>query len=171
MASLPVDIVVSVVKIIAAMALSAGALYSGISLFDRLTPGLDEWKEIKKGNSAVAVLLSSLMLSIIILASARIGDLVFYIQADLPLLLSVKLLALMFINYLLGLLAAVTIAFITVNLIDRITPDLEELAELKKGNIAVAIILSVSLILVALGASGPLEILFNLIKSLESVIL
>lgn len=166
-----VDLIVAALKIIAELALTAGAIYSGISLFDRLTPGLDEWKEIRKGNPAVALLVAALTLAIVLLVSARIGDFVFYIQPDLPPLLSVKLLAIMFINYVLGLLAAVLIAFVTINLIDRITPDLEELSELKKGNLAVAMILAVALVLVMIGAGSSVETLFTIIKDLESAII
>ena len=52
-----ISLVVVVLKVLSALVLSANALYSGMGILDRLTSGIDEWKEIKKGNAAIAILL------------------------------------------------------------------------------------------------------------------
>lgn len=171
MATLVVEIFLAAARVIASLVFSAGALYSGMRLLDSLTQGIDEWKEIRKGNLAFALLFASVMVSTILLVEPRISDLLFYIQAELPALLTVKLLALMTVNYLLGVLAAILLIYIIINLIDRITPDLDELAELKKGNIAVALVLATALIMIAISARDPVETLFSILKDLESTIL
>ncbi|HSB47232.1 MAG TPA: DUF350 domain-containing protein [Candidatus Bilamarchaeum sp.] len=171
MAELAVELVVAVARIVAALVFSAGALYSGMNLLDRLTPGVDEWKEIRKGNAALGILSAAVMVSTFLVVEPRISDLLFYIQADLPVLLTVKLVAVMGLNYLLALLSGIALIFLTISLIDRITPDLDELAELKKGNLAVAILLSAALILIITSAGAPLETIFSILKDVESTII
>ena len=158
-------------KILFSIVLSAGALYTGMNLLDRITVGIDEWKEIKKGNMAIGILYAAVMISIIMLLSPRIGEFIFYLQGGLDLGTTIKLLALTFFNYIVALFASVFIIYLVIHVIDRITPDLDELAELKKGNLAVALILSVALLLVVLAVQPSIENLFDIIKSLESVLL
>ncbi|MDD5172293.1 MAG: DUF350 domain-containing protein [Candidatus ainarchaeum sp.] len=166
-----VDFIRMIAGIIAALVFSAGALYTGMNLLDRLTSGIDEWKEIKKGNAAVGLLYAAVMVCTMVLVGPRIADIVYPIQNDMELLageLAVLFLFLV-VNYLLALLASIFLIYLTINVVDRITPDLEELAELKKGNLAVAMILSVALLLVVLATSTGLENVFSMIKSLESL--
>jgi uncharacterized membrane protein YjfL (UPF0719 family) len=170
MAVLAVELVIAVFRIISALVFSAGALYSGMNLLDRLTPGIDEWKEIKKGNAALGILFAAVMISTFLIVEPRISDLLLYIQGDLPVLLTIKLITLMTLNYLAALFSGILMIYLTIGLIDRITPDLDELAELKKGNLAVAIILSVALILIIVAGSVPLETIFSIIKDMESTI-
>jgi uncharacterized membrane protein YjfL (UPF0719 family) len=165
-----IDMILSAVRLLAAMVFSAGALYSGMSLLDRLTQGIDEWKEIKKGNLAFGLLFASVMIATILLVEPRISDILLFIQSDLPAVLTAQLLALMLANYFIGLFLAIVIIYLTINLIDRITPDLDELAELKKGNLAVALVLSLAIVLVIIAVRIPLENVFVLIKNLESTL-
>lgn len=174
--------VVGLVRILAgiviSLVLSAGALYSGMGLLDRLTQGIDEWKEMRKGNAAVALFFAAAMISMMILVGPRIYDLAYMVQSGILLLPSSAIVltppqlavAVLFglANYLAGLLLAIVLIFLSINIVDRITPDLEELAELKKGNLGVAIILAVAVVLIVFAASQPVESLFSMIKSLES---
>jgi len=159
--------VVVVLRILFAIVLSAGAVYSGISLLDKLTAGIDEWKEIKKGNIAIAILFTAVMVAVLLIMEPRINDFVGLISAAPDVVLSLELLALSLLNYLLGLLASVILLFLTINLIDRITQDLDEFSELKKGNAAVGLILATAILLVLLVAKGPLETGFTMLKLLE----
>jgi uncharacterized membrane protein YjfL (UPF0719 family) len=166
-----VQLAVSLIRMLAAIVLSAGALYSGISLLDRLTSSIDEWKEIRKGNAALGILFASVVISVFLLTESRISDFVFSVSWGFDPVLVAKILAITFINYLLGIFASLIIIFLTINVIDRITPDLDELAELKKGNLAVAILLSVSIVLVVLAVRSPLEAAFGILKGIESALL
>jgi len=170
-AQMAVDLVRVLAGIIVSLVLSAGALYSGMGLLDRLTAGIDEWKEIRKGNAAVALLYGAVMCSMLLLIGPRIAEFVYLIQQDLTQPLTTLQLAIfllfLLLNYLLSVLGAIILVYLTINLVDRITPDLEELAELKKGNMAVAIILAVALVLIVLAAAQPMEALFTMIKSVE----
>ncbi len=156
--------------IVSAIVLSAGALYSGINMLNRLTHGIDEWKLIKSGNIAVGIFYGAVMLSIVLLVGPRIAEFVGYLLSGLP--FEYLFIALFFglVNYLLGLLAGIVIIFLTIHVMDRITSDLDEFRELERGNVAVAVIMAVVLISVVLASTGPLEAAFGLINYLESLI-
>lgn len=168
-----VDLLRVLIGIVTALVFSAGALYTGMSLLDKLTAGIDEWKEIKKGNAAVGLLFAAVMVCMVLIIGPRISELVYAIQADalengtVPQLIALFVFLLM--NYLAGLLIAVLVIYLTINLIDRITPDLQELAELKKGNLAVALMFSTALVLIVLLSSASIESIFTMVKSLETL--
>lgn len=42
----------------------AGAIAIGLKIFSALTPGINEWEEIKKGNMAVAALWGAFVLAV-----------------------------------------------------------------------------------------------------------
>ncbi len=156
--------------IFSAIVLSAGALYSSINMLDRLTAGIDEWKLIKGGNVAVGIFYGAVMLSIVVLVGPRIAEFVGYLVSGLPLEYLIIALFFSLVNYLLGLLAAIVIIFLTIHVIDRLTSDLDEFKELERGNVAVAVIMAVVLLSVVLASTGPLEAAFGLINYLESLI-
>lgn len=165
---------IGALRIVASIALSAGAIYTGIGLFDRMTAGLEEWKEMKKGNLAIGILLVSVISSMMLLMEPRILDLVFAIQAESPAVLwhtVILVLAFTFLNYLIGLVSSVVLLFLALNIVDRITPDLDEMAELKKGNVAVALLLGAALLLISLVARQPIDSAFDLLISVESAFL
>jgi uncharacterized membrane protein YjfL (UPF0719 family) len=171
---LVVSFAVAALRLLAAVCFSAGAIYTGMALFDRLTAGIEEWKEMKKGNSAIGLLFVSVICSMMLLMETRISDLVFAIQAESAAVswhVVFLVLAFTSLNYLLGLLASVVLIFLTLNIIDKITPDLDELAELKKGNVAVALVLAAAVVLVILAARQPFESGFDILISLESAFL
>lgn len=161
-----IQFLVFVVQLVAAIVLSAGALYTGIGMLDRLTPGIDEWKQIKKGNLAVGIFYATVMFSLILLVAPLIGDFIGYLM--LP--LQPYALLMTFINYLLGLLAATVIIFLTIHVIDRLTIDLDEMEQLEKGNLAIALIMSVALLSVVYVTSFPFESAFDMLKSMESLV-
>lgn len=166
-----IALAVAALKIISALALSATALYTGMGLLDRLTHGIEEWKEIRKGNAAIGILLVSVMSSILLLVEPMIGDFVYSVRADLPFAFVGTLALISLINYVLALLGATMIIFLTINVIDRITMDVEEFKELKKGNVAVALVFAFSLLLITFALRQPFESLFDMLKSVESALL
>lgn len=160
-----------IARILASVVLSAAALYGGMNIFDRMTAGIDEWKEIKKGNLAVGLLLAAVMASMMVMLQPRILDVVANIRADIAPTAVALLLLLTFVNYAAGILAGAALVFLTLSLIDRLTPDLDEMAELKKGNVAVALVYSLALLLVVFAVNVPLQDAFSLLLQAESLLL
>ncbi len=169
-----IGIVIAVVRILSSIVLSAGALYAGVGFFDRMTPELEEWKEMKKGNVAIGILLVSVMAGMLLLMEQRIGEIVFAIQFPttiIPLQTVSLILAFTVLNYLLGLILSVLMIFLAINLVDRITTGVNELSELKKGNIAVALVLSAAIFLIVFAARPSIESAFTVLLNLESAFL
>ncbi len=165
-----IDFILASVRILAAIILSAGAMYTGISMLNRLTSGIDEWKLIKKGNVAVGLFYTTAIFSIMLFVAPRISEFIIYIQDVLPIEVTILNLVVLFVNYVLSLILGTVIIFLTIHIIDRLTSDLDEMAELEKGNVAVALIMSVVLVSVVFASIVPAESIFSIIKSLESAL-
>lgn len=163
-------LILAIVKIVAAIVLSANAAYVGMSLLDRVTASIDEWKEIKKGNVAVGMLYGAAILSLILLVEPQIFDFVNAISIGLPVPLLLANLVFAMANYFVAIMVGIIVIYLSIHIIDYITPDLEELKELKKGNVAVALLMAVVLIAIAFALRGPFESIFDTIKALESLV-
>ncbi|MBU0591648.1 DUF350 domain-containing protein [Candidatus Micrarchaeota archaeon] len=156
-----VQIIMALVQIFIAIVLSAGALYTGISMLDRLTPNIDEWKEIKKGNLAVGVFYTAVMVSLIILVAPSISDLLGYLVMPLQ----VVALLLSFLNYIITLIIGIVVIYFSIHVVDKLTYDLDEMEQLKKGNVAIALIMSAAVLAITYTVTFPLLYLLTLLKS------
>ena len=149
-ASVFTDAVGYVLKLAIALILAVASQYLAIKLFDRLTPRIDEMKELQRGNVAVGLVLASLVISISLVISAGIDNLL-----PLPNLgkLSVNTFEVLVKNLgglLLTIILAIVAQFFAINVFDKLTHGIDEQQELKKGNLAVAILLSAIIIAVSL---------------------
>lgn len=52
-----------------ALLIAVFSLFLAIKAFEKLTRGIDEWAELKKGNMAVALVLSSVIISIAVMVT------------------------------------------------------------------------------------------------------
>jgi len=67
-------IVISLLQLILGIILAIGAIYLALHILDRLTKGVDEFEEIRKGNTAVALMMAGVIVSTaIIIQSGVIG--------------------------------------------------------------------------------------------------
>lgn len=163
--------VIALVRIAAALVLSAASLFFAMRALDSLTSGIDEWEEIKKGNVAIGLVSLAVLASVILLVGPRIEQLVFSIRPDLPVLTTAALLGFTLFNFLLSLGGAIFSIFLTFSLVDRLTHDVDEFSELKKGNLAVALVMAASLLLITFAVKMPFDSLFMLLESVESSLL
>lgn len=134
------------VQLIVALFLAIGVIYIGISLFDRMTKDLDEWQEIKKGNTAVGIVLTAIIISLATVTQSGISGLTAAIMTVstknlMPIVGGV-------IQLIVGIVMAVIAIWLAISILDRITKDIDEFEELKKGNVAVAVIMAGVLIAV-----------------------
>ena len=144
------QLLVSVAQVVIAVILAAVASYLGLVLFSRATRDLDEWAELRKGNTAMGFVLGSIIVGIAlilrpVLTVPPVGDTGARLYPALALLVQAG-------GVLMGLLLALSAIVFAVGLFDRLTGAIDELAELQKGNMAVAavlvgVILSVSLLM------------------------
>lgn len=132
-------------QLILGLIFAAVAIFLGVRLFDKLTKGIDEMEELKRGNVAVGILLAAVVITIAeivgggvsgLSASAVSGNLSAIAGGILQLLLS--------------LILAVVAIFLALNIFSKVTKGIDEQAELRSGNVAVAVLLSGFLIAVGL---------------------
>jgi len=135
------SVFLSGVQLLLAVVLSALAAYLGVWLFNRATPGLDEWAELRKGNPAVGVVMGAVIVgvAIIVRPALNIASLRLDVGATLDVALRLLTQALLVAVGLVLSLAA--IAF-SLWLFTRLTGELDEWAEIAKGNVGVAALLA-----------------------------
>jgi len=152
------DIGLALVEVVVAALLAALAAYAGLYTINRATRDVDEWAELKRGNPAVGVVMAAAIagLAVILRRSLVVPAIRADIAPAVRPLLGLGALALQFVVALVVGLAAM--AF-TVWLFSRLTRDVDEVAELAKGNVAVAALLAGVLLAVALLVAPAVEVL------------
>jgi uncharacterized membrane protein YjfL (UPF0719 family) len=149
-----IDFILDLARIFGGLFLSLTTFYISTRFFDKLTSNLDEWEEIKKGNIAVGIFFSSIILSVFLIVSPSIVSLV----------LSNSLNSLVFnlFKFLISLVLSIVLPFLALFALDYLTPQINELEELKKGNIAISLYLSFGLLGISLIISSLVPKLFLL---------
>ena len=144
-----VGLVVGLLKLIAGLVLSMGSIYVGLRIFDKMTPGIDEMEEIKKGNAAVGILMAAVVISIATVVQSGVQAFGSNIAPGMSYGLIAIGLVISTINLAFGLLVAVLAIYLALKILDRITADINETEEFKQGNVAIAIMEAGVLIAVA----------------------
>jgi uncharacterized membrane protein YjfL (UPF0719 family) len=132
-----INAVVGIIQLVIAIILAVVALYIGFSVLGRITKGIDEEKEIAKGNTAVGILVASVFIAIAIVVQSGVSG----VSIGISKALAGDYLALLasFIQLVLGIIFAVAAIYLALNILDKLTKGIEEFEELKKGNVAVAL--------------------------------
>jgi uncharacterized membrane protein YjfL (UPF0719 family) len=131
---------VGIIQLLVAIILAVIALYIGFSVLSRITKGIDEEKELLKGNAAVGIIIASVFFAIAIVVQSGVAGVSIGISKALAgdfLVLGVAALQLV-----LGILLAIAAIYISLNVLDRLTRGIEEFEEIRKGNIAVALMMA-----------------------------
>jgi len=131
---------VGLIQLLIAILLAVVALYIGYSVFSKITKGIDEIQELKKGNVAVGIIIASIFFAIAIVIQSGVAGIAIGItnalSGDWYSLLAA------FIQLILGILLAVATIYLALNILDRLTKGIDEFDELKKGNVAVALMMA-----------------------------
>lgn len=129
------------------------SVFFGLKLLDKMTGYIDEWKELKKGNVAVGLLFVSVILSVLIMIAPTAFFSISIIDKFAPASAFFINIIIAFANIFLATLFAIFSLYISFQVADRLTFDIDELAELKKGNTAVGLMISAILIGIAMIAA------------------
>jgi len=148
-------------QLLIAIVMGAVATYLSIVLFDRATRGIDEWEELKRGNVAVGIVLGAMVVAVVsVLRPALKMPIQGWDVGSLRVLIALGVEA---VQLLVGLVLAVLSILFSVWLFDRLTTRLDEWAELKRGNVAVAALLAGVMLAVSLLVGVALEGIFGLV--------
>jgi uncharacterized membrane protein YjfL (UPF0719 family) len=155
---------IAIFQLIVGLALAMGSVYLGLKMFDRLTEGTDEMAELKKGNVAIAILLGAIILSIANIVESGVSGLTGVFTSGLSYLQTVAALFIGLVNLAIGVIFSIFSIYIAVNVLDKITVGIDEFKELRKGNVAVAIIMAAVLIAVSFVIRGAVTGMANAIS-------
>ena len=134
--------IVGVFQLLVAIVFAVVALYAGFLVLGWITKGIDEEKELAKGNAAVGVLVASVFIAIALVVQSGVSGLSVGINKALSIgILSgdgILTVVIAIVQLLLGIVLAVVAIYLAIYILDRLTKGVEEFEELKKGNVAVA---------------------------------
>jgi len=144
---------VGLIQLVIAIIFAVVALYIGFAVLGKITKGIDEEKELAKGNVAVGIIVAAVFVAIALVVQSGVSGLSVGINKALSVgILSVDGLltvGLAFVQLILGIVLAVGAIYLALNILDKLTKGVEEFEEIKKGNVAVALEMAGVIIAVA----------------------
>ena len=156
------NIVIGITQLVIAIILAVVSLYIGFAMLSRMTSKIDEEKELAKGNTAVGILVASIFVSIAIVVQSGVTGISIGLKDAVA--GNIYSLIASTIQLILGILLAIGVIYLALNIFDKLTKEIDEFEEIRKGNVAVAIELAGVIIAVALivqsGALGITSALF-----------
>jgi uncharacterized membrane protein YjfL (UPF0719 family) len=135
--------VVGLIQLLISIIFAVIALYIGFAVLSKITKNIDEEKELAKGNVAVGIIVASVFVAIALVVQSGVSGLSVGINKALSVgIFSVDGLLVVcaaFIQLILGIVLAVGAIYLALNILDKLTKGIDEFAEIKKGNVAVAL--------------------------------
>ena len=146
--------IVGILQLVIAIILAVVALYIGFSVLGKITKGIDEEKEIAKGNTAVGILVASVFIAIGIVVQSGVSGISVGIsqamKAGITTAGGIGIIIVSIFQLVLGIVLAIAAIYLALNILDKLTKGIDEFAELKKGNVAVALEMAGVIITVAI---------------------
>ncbi|MCU0632199.1 MAG: DUF350 domain-containing protein [Methanolinea sp.] len=135
--------VIGIIQLVIAILLAVVALYIGFSVLSRITKGMDEEKELARGNPAVGIIIASVFFAIALVVQSGVSG----ISVGISKALSVGILSadgitaigVAFLQLVLGIVLAIGAIYLALNILDKLTKGVNEFEEIRKGNVAVAL--------------------------------
>jgi uncharacterized membrane protein YjfL (UPF0719 family) len=149
------QLLLTLAQVVVAVIMTVITAYLGVVIFNRVTRDLDEWAEIRRGNMAMGLVLASIIVGIALVLRPALnvpaaGDVGMRLYPIYALLTQAAGLAV-------GLVLALAGIIIAVALFDLLTGQIDELAELQKGNMAAAALMAAVVLAVSLLMSGAIQ--------------
>lgn len=157
------QLLLSFAQLAVAVILSATTVYLALYLFQWFTRGLDEWEELRQGNPAVGIVLGAILVAMAIVlrpalnvttSTWDVGDALFF-----------RVLLAEALQLALGLVLGVITLALALYLFAGLTRGIDEVEEIKQGNLAVAGLLAGVVIGVGLLVSQAVGQVMTLIAS------
>ncbi len=140
--SMVLGVVLALLQLLISLSLATATVYLAIRLFDKTTKEINEMQEIKKGNVAVAILLAFVVLSVASVVQVGVENLTYLITPSQSLNVMMAGMLVGVVQLLIGIGVAIFAVNLAIRVFDTVAVDIDLLKELKKGNVAVAILLS-----------------------------
>lgn len=147
------SLAVAVLRLAVIVPATSIALYLSLFLFQQLTPGIDEWREVAHGNAAAGVVMAAVAVAVAVVLHPIIATPL--VGLDLGAVALVRALFLEGIRLLLGMLLAVLAVAFAAWLYDVLTRQIDEYRQLARGNVAVGLVQAGVIVSIALLLSAP----------------
>jgi uncharacterized membrane protein YjfL (UPF0719 family) len=154
----------SLAQLAVAIVLSAIAAYLAFYLFQWFTRDLDEWEELRRGNAAVGLVLGAIVVAVAIVLRPALS--VTTATWDVGASLFFRTLLAEALQLAVGLVLAVITLALALYLFAALTRGIDEVAELKNGNLAIAGLLAGVVVGVGLMVSQGVAEVMTLISSI-----
>jgi uncharacterized membrane protein YjfL (UPF0719 family) len=158
------DLLLSLVQLVVAVILSAITAYLAFYLFQWFTRGMDEWAELRRGNAAVGIVLGSVVVAVAVVLRPALS--VNTASWDAGRNLFFRVLLAEGLQLAIGLVLAIATLALALFLFAGLTRGIDEIEELKKGNLAMAGLLAGVVLGVSLLVSQAVGQILSLISSL-----
>ena len=153
----------SLAQLAVAILLSAIAAYLAFYLFQWFTRDLDEWEELRQGNPAIGIVLGAILIAVaIVLRPALNVNTAFW---DVGAQRFFRVLLAQGLQLSVGLLLAVVTLALALYLFAALTRGIDEVEELKKGNLAIAGLMAGVVIGVGLMVGQAVDQIMGLVSS------
>jgi uncharacterized membrane protein YjfL (UPF0719 family) len=169
--SLVSGLLIAIVQVLVGLALSMAAVYLGMRMFDRLTKGIEEMKEIQKGNVAVGILMIAVILSIATVVKAGVLSLVLSINPNVGMQAMLFTFLVSLFNLVISVVFSIAAVYLAIRIVEKITVEINFMKEIQKGNVAAAVVLGGILWAVSFVMGATVESVTNFLdaRTLASV--
>jgi uncharacterized membrane protein YjfL (UPF0719 family) len=149
-----IDLVIGLAELALSLLLAFLTTWFAFKRFSRLTRDVEEMKELRANNTAVGILLGSTVLSIALVvrqaAYPMISSLETVVHKGLSFMGVLKGIGVAAASITLSMIIALLAIWTAVRLFLRLTKEIDEMAEIRRNNVAVAIVLGCLIIVVGL---------------------
>lgn len=162
--ALIISLISAVVALLISLFLGMTAVNKAIQMFDKTTQGVDEWSELRKGNTAIGLLMGAMILSVANVIRGGVVGLTEQLTHPALNLTYVLQVVVGVLNLLIGLWISTNVVSLTLKILDKSTKNIEEMEEIKKGNVAVALMVTGVLLGVSTIVSAGVENLSSVVN-------
>ena len=158
------QVLLDLAQVVIAIILSAIVAFLSYYLFQWFTRDLDEWEELRQGNPAVGIVLGALLIAVALMVRPALT--VDTAHWDVGYQLYVRILLAEALQLAVGLILALLALGLAVLIFAGLTRGIDEIEELKKGNVAVGGLLAGVVLSVGLMVSQAVGQIMTTVSSL-----
>ena len=142
-------VMLSVLQLLISISLASATVYLGLRLFDKTIRKIDALKEIKKGNVAVAIFIAAVVLSIAIIVQVGVENITVLLGPEQTTSVMMAAILVGVLQLLVSIVLAIFSISLAARVLERVASEIDCISQLKRGNIAVGILMSGVLLSIA----------------------
>lgn len=162
-----IDVLIGIFELALSLGLGFLTVWFSFKMLARLTPQTDDIEAIKNNNGAVGILFGATILSVGLVVKQAAYPMVSSLQTILHRGLSwtavIKLIGIALGSVAIVMVVALTSIWMALRLFLRLTKDIDEMAEIRRNNIAVAVVLGCMIVVIGLFLAQGIQNILSII--------